>query len=260
MSESETSPKCAIFEKLYELQTYIPRLKDGSNVEKLKLIIYRTLLALDAMHKLGWVHSDIKFDNLMLTKKHDFCSLKVIDFGLSKKIAKKTTTSQSGSPRYKSCNISMEHAYEIDIHSLAIFVFQEILVDDMWEKEELCDILKQWKQKNHSRNLGGNKTHTFENILLKLGEDGKEAFLMMFLGQNWKNSEIYDEQSFTTYRAEALAIASHEWFDSVRNKCVCTEQLNQRFCVDIDNKAGFYLIPISGNKIKCNCPATRKYF
>jgi len=48
-----------------------------------KTIIFRVIQILERIHKSNFMHRDVKFDNLMLGRKGDITSLKLIDFGLA---------------------------------------------------------------------------------------------------------------------------------------------------------------------------------
>jgi len=54
--------------------------------ELTKYILYKSLLAIQAIHKEGIVHRDTKLENIMLKRHENYYSVKVIDFGNAKKL------------------------------------------------------------------------------------------------------------------------------------------------------------------------------
>lgn len=89
------SSKCVTFKKNYIVQKYVPgftirkyfsnRLQDDTLSDFKYIIALFSLLELRKLHKLGYLHRDIKFDNVMLdVEKHSGLLLpvvKLIDFG-----------------------------------------------------------------------------------------------------------------------------------------------------------------------------------
>ena len=49
----------------------------------IKEIMKYLLGGLSHLHKLGIMHRDLKLDNIMLEKKNDYHSIKILDFGFS---------------------------------------------------------------------------------------------------------------------------------------------------------------------------------
>ena len=65
---------------LESLEKTINRIPINSNQELCKIIFYKLLKSINAIHSLGFLHNDIKMDNIMINHE----DIKIIDFGLAK--------------------------------------------------------------------------------------------------------------------------------------------------------------------------------
>ena len=122
--------KCYI---LYELASkgdlfkYITYDENGFDEKKSKVIIYKILKALQALHKLKVCHRDIKADNILIDEKY---SIKISDFGLSGfiygnngKIYQKDSV---GTQQYMAPEVIEEKEYDgekADIFSTGVLLF-----------------------------------------------------------------------------------------------------------------------------------------
>ena len=117
-------------------------LVDGQTIEQ--LLACSRGESLPALTRLGWsrqlfsalaclhdhrlVHRDVKPANVMITK--DLCTLKLVDYGLCKRIAEADVrcplmTGQTGSFRYMAPEVTLEstYAFKVDIYSAAMCVY-----------------------------------------------------------------------------------------------------------------------------------------
>ncbi|CAD8060693.1 unnamed protein product [Paramecium primaurelia] len=92
-------------------------------------IMKKLLMGLNHLHKLGIIHRDLKLDNIMLLRKNDPNSIRIMDFGYSTFIDDKSLSNQRcGTPGYIAPEIlNMNHYNELcDIYSLGC-VFHALL-------------------------------------------------------------------------------------------------------------------------------------
>jgi serine/threonine protein kinase len=112
------------------------RTRPFEGIENIKLLFFKLIKALSSVHKLGFLHSDIKIENIMFTDTYD---IRLIDFGVSKflslnpsiEILKRLAGSESTrapdarnvAKYFKGNRVS----YSSDVYSLGI-VFLQILL------------------------------------------------------------------------------------------------------------------------------------
>ena len=90
------------------------------------MILKQLLSALVYCHKLGVIHRDIKFQNIMFTNENDITSLKLIDFGLSAQIDnKKSMMSKAmGTAVYLAPEVILgEYDEKVDIWSVGVLIY-----------------------------------------------------------------------------------------------------------------------------------------
>ncbi|CAD8153269.1 unnamed protein product [Paramecium pentaurelia] len=80
--------------------------------------------ALYEMHRLNFVHRDLKLENIMLESK-DYLQLKLVDFGFSEIINEKQLVSQAGTPGFLPPEIFRQIPYtaKSDIFSLGVIMY-----------------------------------------------------------------------------------------------------------------------------------------
>lgn len=77
------------------------RLRGSLAEEDARLVVSSLFSALEYIHGKGIAHCDVKLENLMLQSSSDFGSVKLIDFGLAKKVGRHGRLSRaSGTPLY----------------------------------------------------------------------------------------------------------------------------------------------------------------
>src|SRR5206468_3420290 len=115
------------------LGTRLQRL-DRIDLDETAVIVNQTSKALARAHALGFVHRDIKPDNLFLTESNDELFVKVLDFGITKRddgsMRMTRTGAALGTPRYMSPEqlASAKHVTAgADLWSLAAVAYRSLL-------------------------------------------------------------------------------------------------------------------------------------
>lgn len=101
------------------------QLKKSGSEKELAIVCTKILSALSYCHKSGFVHRDIKFQNILLGNEKDIRTLKIIDFGLSVNIAsEKKLTKALGTAIYLAPEvISGNYNEKADIWSLGVMLY-----------------------------------------------------------------------------------------------------------------------------------------
>ena len=92
------------------------------------------------------MHRDLKLDNLMLKKKEDLSSLKIIDFGIGQFIDQKHwILTKCGSPSYIAPEVFSGKMYteKCDVFSVGIICYILITEEMPFDAEEMEDVLEQ---------------------------------------------------------------------------------------------------------------------
>jgi len=131
-------------------------------VERVLSIIRQSALALEAAHKLGMVHRDIKPDNIALVDTPDGEMVKVLDFGIAKvkearmgEAAGMTLTGAGvviGTPQYMSPEQAMgkrgdELDGRADLYSLGVVMYQMLTADLPFKADTTMEMLLAHMQK-----------------------------------------------------------------------------------------------------------------
>jgi len=105
-------------------------------VPKIKTIAVKILQTLNCIHKSGYVYLDLKPDNIMLAQKNNITDIKMVDFGLLKKIG--SVGQVSGTPGYVSPLMLYEYfkessvvmKYNFDIWSFGMILLELVIGSD----------------------------------------------------------------------------------------------------------------------------------
>ena len=100
--------------------------KENISEEEASIIISRILLAVEYLHSKQICHRDIKPENIMISKKNDLTSIKIIDFGLSNQNFKNLVNHDySGTYIYMAPELIEKKLYfiSVDIWSIGILMF-----------------------------------------------------------------------------------------------------------------------------------------
>ena len=201
----------------------------------MKKVMLRTLQALEMMHSVGWSHRDLKLENLMLKKKGDYCSLKLIDLGFAKQLeipdrkrfVQNDHTMFFGTQGYMACE--MIDSYNQGHYGVGVDIFTvgrlllRILGFYTRNDPYFCDYLKRRENGDSFEEpenwfwrtfMMGERDwiflsydEEFDEIEKKIGEDGFD-FLMSMLKIDQGD------------RGSATALLNHKFLNSTRNECV----------------------------------------
>ena len=189
---------------------------------KIKDIIYQTLLGLAYMHKYGFFHRDLKPENLLLVGE----KVKIADFGLAREIRSIPPYTEYVSTRYyraPECILkSTNYNSPIDIWALGcvmaeMYLHPQPLFYGANEKEVLyriCSILgtptyDTWAEGIHQAKFTGFKFPNcnkieIENIITYASEDAIDLMKQML---QWDPNR----------RATASSLLNHKFFDKYKN-------------------------------------------
>ena len=124
-----------------ELQNYVFLLKKKFSEEIAKKIFFEIVLGLEICHQSGISHGDIKLQNILLNSNF---SIKLIDFGFSKKIKDGLISEITGSRYYNapemfSCATKGYDGILADIFSLGIVLFVLVMGFYPFDKPNITD-------------------------------------------------------------------------------------------------------------------------
>ena len=179
-----------------ELIDYIKKKK--INEYEIQKIIKNLLSGINYLHKKKIIHRDLKLQNIMLKKKMDLSSIKIIDFGISIKFEKETDIFHEpvGTDYYMAPELIQKHYNKkIDIWSLGVILYILICGYVPFDGEDYIDIFKKICYDEVE----------FEGEKWKgISEEAEELIYLMLM----KNPD---------HRISIDGIFKHEWFDLENN-------------------------------------------
>lgn len=135
MSEEMGQPY--IIMELIEGGSVLDKIKADGPIDELHAvrIIIDAASGLDAGHRLGLMHRDVKPGNLLLTREG---SAKLIDFGLAQSLSKQQDGKVVGSPYYMSPEIARGQVADVraDIYSLGASFYHMLTGDPPFKKKD----------------------------------------------------------------------------------------------------------------------------
>ena len=109
-----------------DLYEYLKKNKNVITEERVRIIFYSVLLAINYIHSFGIVHRDIKLNNILLVEDSLHSKVKLIDFGFAKIITPNEVCNEPiGTLLYASPELLLKQNYgfSVDIWNLGICLF-----------------------------------------------------------------------------------------------------------------------------------------
>ena len=208
------------------LKTYMKKNKENLNENTTKKIIFYLLNAINYLHKLKIIHSDIKPENIMFENEEDISTLKLIDFGLSSFNNKENE--YCGTFLYMAPEILFNNkkllTNEIDIWSVGIIMYQLLNknIHPFFNKFEL-------KKNNHKKDFLENlKNYEKSNKLIFHNEN--------YISRKAKNLLFNLLQIKSKNRIQSNLALNHIWFDDLNIKNYYLLDLNKKIFSEDDLK------------------------
>ena len=207
------------------LKTYMKKNKENLNENTTKKIIFYLLNAINYLHKLKIIHSDIKPENIMFENEEDISTLKLIDFGLSSFNNKENE--YCGTFLYMAPEILFNNkkllTNEIDIWSVGIIMYQLLNknIHPFFNKFEL----KKNKKDFLLQNL---KNYEKSNKLIFHNEN--------YISRKAKNLLFNLLQIKSKNRIQSNLALNHIWFDDLNIKNYYLLDLNKKIFSEDDLK------------------------
>jgi len=107
--------------ELYKVYSKVKRFPE----QLVKFYAAQIILAIGQLHKQGYMHRDLKLENIMLDSNG---YLKVIDFGLAKMIGNLTTT-LCGTAEYMAPEMTKEtgHTFPVDWWAVGVLIYEMLI-------------------------------------------------------------------------------------------------------------------------------------
>ena len=210
------------------LKTYMKKNKENLNENTTKKIIFYLLNAINYLHKLKIIHSDIKPENIMFENEEDISTLKLIDFGLSSFNNKENE--YCGTFLYMAPEILFNNkkllTNEIDIWSVGIIMYQLLNknIHPFFNKFELKKN-KIFHKKDFLENL---KNYEKSNKLIFHNEN--------YISRKAKNLLFNLLQIKSKNRIQSNLALNHIWFDDLNIKNYYLLDLNKKIFSEDDLK------------------------
>ena len=221
--------KCYILYELApkgDLFKYIDCYGNGFNEKYSKIISYKILKALQALHKLKICHRDIKADNILLDEKYN---IKIADFGLSGftygnngKILQKERV---GTEQYMAPEVIEKKEYDgekADIFSTGVLIFNILtgkipfpiakVYNEGSKIKLLYRFIKEKDEKNYWETLKeegiDGLSPEFKDLFLKMVafEPSERPTIKEILNHNWmKEVSNLNEEEFKQYEEDLIS-------------------------------------------------------
>ena len=210
------------------LKTYMKKNKENLNENTTKKIIFYLLNAINYLHKLKIIHSDIKPENIMFENEEDISTLKLIDFGLSSFNNKENE--YCGTFLYMAPEILFNNkkllTNEIDICFVVIIMYQLLNknIHPFFNKFELKKN-KIFHKKDFLENL---KNYEKSNKLIFHNEN--------YISRKAKNLLFNLLQIKSKNRIQSNLALNHIWFDDLNMKNNYLLDLNKKIFSEDDLK------------------------
>ena len=211
------------------LKTYMKKNKENLNENTTKKIIFYLLNAINYLHKLKIIHSDIKPENIMFQNEEDISTLKLIDFGLSSFNNKENE--YCGTFLYMAPEILFNNkkllTNEIDIWSVGIIMYQLL-------NKNIHPFFNKFELKK-------NKIFHKKDFLLENLKNYEKSNKLIFHNENYisrkaKNLLFNLLQIKSKNRIQSNLALNHIWFDDLNIKNYYLLDLNKKIFSEDDLK------------------------
>ena len=211
------------------LKTYMKKNKENLNENTTKKIIFYLLNAINYLHKLKIIHSDIKPENIMFENEEDISTLKLIDFGLSSFNNKENE--YCGTFLYMAPEILFNNkkllTNEIDIWSVGIIMYQLL-------NKNIHPFFNKFELKK-------NKIYHKKDFLLENLKKYEKSNKLIFHNENYisrkaKNLLFNLLQIKSKNRIQSNLALNHIWFDDLNIKNYYLLDLNKKIFSEDDLK------------------------
>ena len=211
------------------LKTYMKKNKENLNENTTKKIIFYLLNAINYLHKLKIIHSDIKPENIMFENEEDISTLKLIDFGLSSFNNKENE--YCGTFLYMAPEILFNNkkllTNEIDIWSVGIIMYQLL-------NKNIHPFFNKFELKK-------NKIFHKKDFLLQNLKNYEKSNKLIFHNENYisrkaKNLLFNLLQIKSKNRIQSNLALNHIWFDDLNMKNNYLLDLNKKIFSEDDLK------------------------
>ncbi|KAJ6253176.1 serine/threonine-protein kinase fhke-related [Anaeramoeba flamelloides] len=209
-------PNIIQVEEIFETEDYLifcMELIEGGNLkeflekleqideETVKSLFHQIIKAVNYLHQEGIVHRDLKLENVLVHKKHNFIQIKITDFGLSKMLHTHTILKTlCGTPLYIAPEVLSSgifgYSQKVDIWSLGMILFQ--LLTGNLPIQINCDIESIFDQIK-------NFNYEFDNDWIDISENAKDLIINLL--------EKDPKKRFNSQQA-----LNHPWFNSLSLK------------------------------------------
>jgi len=191
--------------------------RDPYTEEDAALITTKILNAVAYMHRLGVIHRDLKYENVMFANKSDNAEIKIIDFGLSKKYLPEDHLSDGVGTIYTMAPQVLEGDYDNK--------------SDLWSVGVLCYMLLSSQMPFY----GKKRRHVIEKIMNcnydfrgnrwnRVSEDAK-AFVMSLLQYNPEQRKSAAEAMTSPWLVESAHNSKYERSFAAMNEVVASIEM-----------------------------------
>jgi serine/threonine protein kinase len=107
----------------------ISRVKDSKPISESSVaaIFHNSIIALDSIHKRGFIHRDLKLDNILLVNDSDDSAVKIIDFGQMCQVPVSDTTVRVRESCGTNGYLAPESTYDIKEYSTKSDIWQMVI-------------------------------------------------------------------------------------------------------------------------------------
>lgn len=122
-------------------------------------VVHDVALGVDYLHAQGWMHRDIKPQNILLDGARPLPHAKVADFGLATKLGATQPSARVGTYRYMAPEVHfLRYTHTADVYSFGVLLWEVLYVEQPWNRmsdEEVIVAVTAHHQRPHSGSACG---------------------------------------------------------------------------------------------------------